>query len=125
MPILLDTPETIHIGHGVPDATHGEVKIIDVQINIAEKGLRLRCQYGDTDAEGNWIAGRAVVDHLVVDEPPHIGAGGVEIPADPAFSTMAATTVTQGPAGSNLYQEVAGAFYSLLVAQGIYQGTIQ
>jgi len=124
MPILLDAPETIVLGHGRPNETYPEVKIVLVEIDIEGKRLMLRCEYGAT-VDGQWEPGKSVVDHVVEDKPACIGPGNVEVPADPAYSTMAGTAVTQLPTGSNLYTEVALAFYQLLISEGIYQGTIQ
>ncbi len=134
MPILLTTPLVYEPGHNQSAETYGELKIVKFSIDIEIKCLQLRMEYGDTDpgdAEATppvapfWKPGNVPDHHMVIeDREAHIGPGDTEIAADLAFSSLMATSVTQGAAGSNLYAEVGGSLYQYLIDVGHYAGTI-
>ena len=122
MPILLDTPFQFSPGHAKPAETYNEVKIIKFSVDVSIGQLHLLVQYGNT-VSTVWQAGKAEIKPVFVEDRGPTVDGGVEIPADPAYSTLVGTSVTSGT-GISLYNDVSLNLYQYLIDEGLYAGTI-
>ena len=55
MPILLDTPHTYDPGAGAAPEVSAMVLVIEFGVDILEKRLLVRCQYGNVEGV-SWIS---------------------------------------------------------------------
>lgn len=125
MPILLDTPFQYSPGHAAAPESYPEAKIVFFSVDIEGRELTVRIQYGTT-VDGLWVPGRAPEHNVIVENrDAHIGPGNVQVLPDPAYDTLVGGAATMLPTGSPLYSEVALSLYQYLIAQGLYEGTIQ
>jgi hypothetical protein len=125
MSILLTTPQVFERGHGQSAVTHPEVKIVQVDHEIAAKRLVMHIQYGET-VDGDWVGSPYVEKHYEVIEnflgnPDSEGGWLPGQEPDPAYdlfmiSQFASSTSTY------LYDENARALYQYLLDAGIYEG---
>ncbi len=125
MPIILDTPLQIPQTHGEPAETYSEVEIVDFHVDIKRRQLRIITEYGNT-VNGVWLpATKAAAKPVIVENrDAHVGPGGVEMPANPAFDILVGTTYPTS-LSLTLFDNTAIALYTYLIASGYYVGTIQ
>lgn len=131
MPIELTTPLSHDPGHGKPIEIYAHVKIVDIRMRIEKRKLTLTCNYGNKEPDGSWSGGKTHPRVILIQNTPPI-PGPPEVPADPAYDTLMATTFASSTSNP-LYAEVAASLYTWLLetddpekdpGEKYYEGTV-
>lgn len=124
MSILLDTPQAFSLGHGQPDVSFPEVKIVMVTQEIVAKRLVLHMQYGATVA-GEWVGSPdAPMSQQVIEnfEGMADGLGGWIEEPDPKYDLFMVSQFAESTT-TYLYDENSRALYQYLLDDDRYAGS--
>jgi len=125
MSITLTTPQPFNRGHGLPDLSFPEVKVIMVTHEIVAKRLVMHMQYGET-VGGDWVGSPdMLINQELIEnfEGTADGDGGWLSEPDPAYDLFIASQFASSTS-AYLYDENATALYQYLLDDSRYVGDI-
>ena len=129
MPLALTTP----LNCGASDATenvtqYAQVKIIKQEIDIENRRITIKVQYGNT-IEGAWVPAMPIgqvnrpSQYLIYNIPESEDENGDPVPADPEYNTIVAAAVSTA-ADQRAYDITASYLYQWLIDKGYFAGTV-
>lgn len=126
MSITLTTPLNFEPGHGLPMEVYNEVSIVDFHVKLRQKEMKVLVEYGNTNAGGIWVPGKAEKGCVVIRNiPAYEDAAGVQHLDDPQFDIIVGTQIVQAAeVGARIYDIVGLHLYQWLVDNGYYPGTV-